>query len=166
MWDFLSKVTIHLIDKVSITAMFFFVLIFCLVWFVFPYEMISYYVAPRVLPVGMYWAFLFVCASGVFLLGRMFDRYCYSRIKRWKAFRTWEKVYGMLSKEELEIIKRLVSQDGAPLELSGDKAMSLVTKNIICVKFYNPMIRTYLLTPSFRAFIFYKYQTEMLNQVG
>ncbi|OOF39970.1 hypothetical protein BKK47_05395 [Rodentibacter mrazii] len=163
MWDSVSKIVIHLIDKVSFTAMFLFTLTFGLLWFAIPYEMATYYLAPRILPIGIYWGFLFVCSSGVFLFVRAIDNYCYPRFKRWKAFRAWENIYATLSQEDLAIVEKLVSQDGAPLELKKDQAISLVSKGIISVKFFHPMFNSYLLTPSFRAFIFNRYQTEILK---
>ncbi|MBF0785736.1 hypothetical protein E4T80_09725 [Muribacter muris] len=161
MWDSFSKIVIHLIDKVSLTAMFLFTLTFGLLWFAIPYEMAAYYLAPRILPMGIYWGFLFVCSSGVFLFCRVIENYCYPRFKRWKAFRAWEKIYATLSPEELAIVEKLVSQDGAPLELKNAQAINLVSKGIISVKLFHPMFNSYLLTASFRAFIFNKYRTEI-----
>lgn len=122
MWDSLSKIIIHIIDKVSFTRMFFFVFIFSVAWFLIPYENLASYLVPRMLPIWLYWGILFVVSSGIFLLGKWLFVDAFKHFKRWRAFRHWERVYATLSEEELCIVKELVSQDYAPLELSHHQA--------------------------------------------
>ncbi|WAX71588.1 hypothetical protein [Gallibacterium anatis] len=163
MWDSLSKIIIHIIDKVSFTRMFFFIFIFSLVWFFIPYEKLTNFLAPRELPVGLYWGILFMVSAGIFLLGKKLFSDIHKQFKQWRAFHHWKKIYATLSEEELNIIKMLISQDHAPLELNNKQAFNLVSKGIIQVKFFHPMFNSYLLTPSFRRFILAKYQKEIIK---
>ncbi|MDG6230297.1 hypothetical protein [Glaesserella parasuis] len=90
-----------------------------------------------------------------------FDGYIYPRIKKYKSYKEWETVYQNLSKDELNVVTRLVSAGGAPLEIHNNAIRtSLISKKVIKLKLFNPMFQSFILTPTFYYFMLDKVQRE------